>query len=99
MFFNLKSRVLQEYHLLLTTRRCVGNVPAYVPWIRVVSDAKAGVPVARSKKAIQAVVSGDGVVQESAEVTRHVLRGHYPSELLGMCAGSWSWTFAEATKA
>ena len=48
------------------------------PWIRVSSDAKAGVPVARAKKAIQAVVSGDGVVQESAEVTRHILRGHYP---------------------
>ena len=34
--------------------------------------------MARAKKAIQAVVSGDGVVQESAEVTRHILRGHYP---------------------
>ena len=32
----------------------------------------------RSRKAIQAVVSGGGVVQESAEVTRHILRGHYP---------------------
>ena len=32
----------------------------------------------RSRKAIQAVVSGDGVVQESAERTRHILRGHYP---------------------
>ena len=31
----------------------------------------------RPKKAIQAVVSGDGVVQESPEMTRHILRGHY----------------------
>ena len=48
------------------------------PKTPVSSDAKAGVPVTRSRKAIQAVVSGDGVVQESAERTRHILRGHYP---------------------
>ena len=39
---------------------------------------QAGVPKTRAKKAIQAVVSGDGVVQESPEMTRHILRGHYP---------------------
>ena len=47
------------------------------PWIRVASDAKAAVPVTRARKAIQAVVSGGGVAQESAEVTQHILRGHY----------------------
>ena len=62
------------------TKTFIGEVLYWgsCPWIRVSSDAKAGVPVTRSKKAIQAVVSGDGVVQESAERTRHILRGHYP---------------------
>ena len=62
------------------TKTFIGEVLYWgsCPWIRVSSDAKAGVPVARARKAIQAVVSGDGVVQESAEVTRHILRGHYP---------------------
>ena len=62
------------------TKTFIGEVLYWgsCPWIRVSSDAKAGVPVTRSRKAIQAVVSGDGVVQESAERTRHILRGHYP---------------------
>ena len=62
------------------TKTFIGEVLYWgsCPWIRVASDAKAGVPVTRARKAIQAVVSGGGVVQESAEVTRHILRGHYP---------------------
>ena len=57
------------------TKTFIGEVLYWgsCPWIRVSSDAKAGVPVTRSRKAIQAVVSGDGVVQESAERTRHIL--------------------------
>ena len=42
------------------------------------SDGQAGVPKTRAKKVIQAVVSGDVAVQESPEMTRHILRGHYP---------------------
>ena len=41
----------------------------------------AGLPKTRAKKAIQAVMPGDGVVQESPEMTRHILRGHYPYDL------------------
>ena len=61
------------------TKTFIGEVLYWgsCPWIRVSSDAKAGVPVTRSRKAIQAVVSGEGAVQESTERTRHILRGHY----------------------
>ena len=63
------------------TKTFIGEVLYWgsCPWIRVASDGQqAGVPKTRAKKAIQAVVSGDGVVQESPEMTRHILRGHYP---------------------
>ena len=63
------------------TKTFIGEVLYWgsCPWIRVTSDGQqAGVPKTRAKKAIQAVVSGDGVVQESPEMTRHILRGHYP---------------------
>ena len=63
------------------TKTFIGEVLYWgsCPWIRVTSDGQqAGVPKTRAKKAIQAVVSGDGVVQESPEMTRHILRGHHP---------------------
>ena len=62
------------------TKTFIGEVLYWgsCPWIRVASDGQAGVPKTRARKAIQAVVSGDGVVQESPEMTRHILRGHYP---------------------
>ena len=63
------------------TKTFIGEVLYWgsCPWIRVASGGQqAGVPKTRAKKAIQAVVSGDGVVQESPEMTRHILRGHYP---------------------
>ena len=63
------------------TKTFIGEVLYWgsCPWIRVAFDGQqAGVPKTRAKKAIQAVVSGDGVVQESPEMTRHILRGHYP---------------------
>ena len=62
------------------TKTFIGEVLYWgsCPWIRVASDGQAGVPKTRAKKAIQAVVSGDGAVQESPEMTRHILRGHYP---------------------
>ena len=62
------------------TKTFIGEVLYWgsCPWIRVASDGQAGVPKTRAKKAIQAVVSGDGVVQESTEMTRHILTGHYP---------------------
>eukprot|EP00434_Breviolum_minutum_P015132 symbB.v1.2.013345.t1/scaffold939.1/size150197/1 len=61
------------------TKTFIGEVLYWgsCPSIRVASDGQAGVPKTRAKKAIQAVVSGDGVVQESPEMTRHILRGHY----------------------
>ena len=62
------------------TKTFIGEVLYWgsCPWIRVAFDGQAGVPKTRAKKAIQAVVSGDGVVQEPPEMTRHILRGHYP---------------------
>ena len=60
---------------LLLVKCCIGVLAlGYVLPLMV----RAGVPKTRAKKAIQAVVSGDGVVQESPEMTRHILRGSLP---------------------
>ena len=59
-------------------------------------------PKTRAKKAIQAVVSGDGVHGSgvTGDDTSHP-EGSLPlrSKLPGVCTGSWCWALAKATEA